>query len=76
MRLFLVARSDDPGWDEYRAVLVRAESVFDAASWVLGPNAPDYAGARYDGFTEDNIVITPVKVSGDRGQIIADFKAG
>lgn len=76
MRLFLVTRSDDPGWDEYRAVLVRAEDIFDAARWVLGPNAPDYEGARYEGFTEQNIVINPVSVTGERGQIVADFKAG
>lgn len=76
MRLFLVTRSDDTDWDEYRAVLVRAANVFDAADWVLGPNASDYPGAPYLGFTRDNIVITPVSAAGEREEIIADFKAG
>ncbi|MGW5637134.1 hypothetical protein [Streptomyces sp. NPDC003832] len=73
MRLFLVTRSDEPEWDEFVAVLVRAENAFDAARWVLGPNND---GAAYYGMTEHNIVITPVKQTGERGQVIADFKAG
>ncbi|MGX1133210.1 hypothetical protein RKD49_005400 [Streptomyces glaucescens] len=70
MRLFLITRNDNTDWDEYNAVLVRAEDVFDAARLVLDGENP------YPGLYENNIVITPVRVSGPRGQIIADFNAG
>jgi hypothetical protein len=75
MRLFLITRSDETDWDEYNAALVRADDAFDAARFVLlGENAPE--GTSFHGFTEHNIVVTPVTSAGVHGLIIADFKAG
>lgn len=73
MNLYLVTRTDEAYYDEYNALVVRAESANDAKKIALHKH--EY-GSEYPGFTQDNIRAQKLNAEGERGLIIGSFRAG
>lgn len=74
MDIWMVTRTDSCDWDEYDAVVVRAESAQAAKRLVLARE--DWGGPCYVGFTDANIQARKVPAQGAAEVILASFKAG
>ena len=73
MNLYLVKRTDRPGWDEYDGIVVRAESEARAIEMATG--ADEY-GIHYSGLAPHNIEVTEISADGDEAVILSSFNAG
>lgn len=85
-KLFLVARTDDPDYDEYSAIVVCANDMSHA--WNIALSTRDKrqwnTGATiqvpvYEGFTSRNTYVHEIGTahsSTEIGVVIADFRAG
>jgi hypothetical protein len=67
MKLYLVKRTDATDYDEYDAIVVRAQSEERAAAIATG---------NYVGMAPHNIEVTEVPVDGDEDVILDSFNAG
>ncbi|MFF1684477.1 MULTISPECIES: hypothetical protein [unclassified Streptomyces] len=79
MALYLVSRTDDAWWDEYRSILVRAANETGALAIVTDPTADNGAGPwGFEGFNPDgsNLVVERIDGRGPAAVILSDFKAG
>ena len=83
MKLFKVTRNDGLcDYDEYDEFVVRAKNEAHVKELILrGEDAysDDYtrkAKKPYSGFTEYNIVVTPLTAAGDAGVIVSSYRAG
>jgi hypothetical protein len=73
MKLFMVKRTDEPGWDEYDGIVVRAESEARAIEMATGY---DEHGIGYTGLAPHNIEVTEIPIGGDEAVILSSFNAG
>lgn len=72
MKLYLVARTDDIGYDEYDAFVVRAASPEDAAAVVA--DSHNYTWPVKNG--GENIEVTELSADGEETIILSSFNAG
>ncbi|MFB7114069.1 hypothetical protein [Streptomyces sp. NPDC056291] len=79
MALYLVSRTDDAWWDEYRSVLIRAKDEAAALAMATDPKANNGDGPYgFEGFKPDGSNLSVERLDG-RGKatvILTDFKAG
>lgn len=73
MKLFLVKRTDESGYDEYDGLVVRAESADRAEAIATNANG---IGMGYTGLGPHNIEVTEITVDGDEEVILDSFNAG
>lgn len=72
MPFYLVTRTDDPNYDEYDSVVVRANSEEEVRDHILWPFRDSYLL----GFTEENITVTRLAETEGPAVILASFNAG
>lgn len=79
MALWLVVRTDEADWDEYRSVVVRAKNEGGALAIATHPCAVDDDGYKhaFHGFNPDgsNLRVERLESTGRAVVILADFKA-
>lgn len=77
MALYLVGRTDNVGWDEHDAVIVRAKNEEDARAMVLEFSDPNrrWSEDSLHGFTARNMNVTKITAAGARGVVLASFNA-
>lgn len=73
MKLFLVSRTDEVGWDECRAAVVCAASTEDAVA-VLREEYADRLDDPWQGF--EHLKVEKLDRSCKRGVKVVDFRAG
>jgi hypothetical protein len=73
MNLYLVKRTDSPGYDEYDGIVVRAESADRAEAIATNANG---IGMSYTGLGPHNIEVTEITTDGDEAVILDSFNAG
>lgn len=78
MKLFKVEAAHKIYYDEYDAVVVRAESADDAIAYVNETVEifPGYTRERYTGLSGRPVEVTEILYEGVRGGILASFNAG
>jgi hypothetical protein len=75
MPLFLITRTDECGYDEFKAVLLRAADAEEAMTIATTGTPPfgDYNGFQADG---GNLKCEEVASDGPSGHVIGNFRAG
>lgn len=71
MKLYLVKRTDNIDWDEYRGFVVRAENEDEALKICY-----DESLLIGTAFEKHNTIITELIYQGEKGIILSDYKAG
>lgn len=82
MALFLVSRTDDVGYDEHDAIVVRAGNEATALKIAMHGIEEEYGGRQYvnrfSGFAADgsNLEVERLEARGPAELVLASFNAG